>query len=445
MANSESKDNEYQLSFPFDANYLPEFSPATTSTFNVAYKEALKRNHTQLRTEHFLSALLSFVGKDARIVAWMDEVTGGNGVFLSRVLAMLEAHPAFQPLGPLEDRKCNKNTGEEYLQLGETNQQLRSMDDDNVIEEIQLSEAMSQVMHILRQIVCREVVDGSQTYDGGLVATEFVVAAIMLQGTSVAADVIARASYGKVNSSNILSAIGLDPTEILKPQTQSFFSFSTSGEDTERRYSHGAAWIPEPFHLPNPTDFPQPPTQTSNWVIPGHLLIGEKPGGDYTMSETEELQTLLDIGITTFVCLIGEYQTWQRYKSKAYPNKIKQMIEGSKETHNPALVRFIYFPIRDFDIPDKEDLVNFVLELRRRLQNGETLYIHCRGGHGRTGLVVLPLVCSLFNVDNEEARVFVQKSHDNSPRGQAWGGQLPETEEQLEITISINAQVRNAM
>ena len=47
-----------------------------------------------------------------------------------------------------------------------------------------------------------------------------------------------------------------------------------------------------------------------------------------------------------------------------------------------APVRFVHFGIPDFETPPVEDLAPLVLELKRRLREGEVLYVHCRGGHG---------------------------------------------------------------
>ena len=42
-----------------------------------------------------------------------------------------------------------------------------------------------------------------------------------------------------------------------------------------------------------------------------------------------------------------------------------------------------------------------VIALRRRLLDGEVIYLHCRGGHGRTGTVAIPLLASVFGAPTE--------------------------------------------
>merc|ERR1712046_95605 len=48
-----------------------------------------------------------------------------------------------------------------------------------------------------------------------------------------------------------------------------------------------------------------------------------------------------------------------------------------------------------------------VLDLRSRVLSGQVLYLHCHGGHGRTGTVAIPLIASLCSVSGEKAQKFV--------------------------------------
>ena len=53
---------------------------------------------------------------------------------------------------------------------------------------------------------------------------------------------------------------------------------------------------------------------------------------------------------------------------------------------------FLHFPVADFKPPEQQALESLVLGLKRRVVAGEVIYIHCRGGHGRTGTVAIPLI-----------------------------------------------------
>lgn len=53
------------------------------------------------------------------------------------------------------------------------------------------------------------------------------------------------------------------------------------------------------------------------------------------------------------------------------------------------------FPIRDFDVPDEADLAQWeelCAEFVELLSEGKRLLVHCRGGCGRSGMVVLKLM-----------------------------------------------------
>lgn len=60
----------------------------------------------------------------------------------------------------------------------------------------------------------------------------------------------------------------------------------------------------------------------------------------------------------------------------------------------------IDYPIKDKDIPSNRDEYNkFVDDLIRIIENlkkDEKIYIHCKGGIGRSGLVVASILCKLY-------------------------------------------------
>ena len=62
--------------------------------------------------------------------------------------------------------------------------------------------------------------------------------------------------------------------------------------------------------------------------------------------------------------------------------------------------------------------------------------MHCMGGHGRTGLVVIPLVATLFSVGVESSRAFVAGStavNRPSDAASSFESHMPETEEQCAV------------
>ena len=296
----------------------------------------------------------------------------------------------------------------------------------------QLSTAVNTAFRLVAQFSSGPVHDPALgiTHSGGLVATEFIVAALLLEGTNVAADILQRLSKGAINSQSILKVINVDLSTILRPRLehQGWESFSIG------KPAHDALspWFPD--KLPKLKSLPKAPTTRSNWLVPDHLLIGAKPGG-YYFNTWPDLEAYLKVGINTFVCLIGELRDLQAYR-RNYPSEA--------EKHG-ANAEFIHFRICDFETVDRETLQPFVLELARRLRQGEKIYVHCLGGHGRTGMVIIPVIAALYDLDDEIAGHFVEQATAlgrEEDRRRGYVHEMPETDSQADIASSANPYVR---
>lgn len=166
------------------------------------------------------------------------------------------------------------------------------------------------------------------------------------------------------------------------------------------------------------------PTDYSNYMIPGQVVLGSSPGyNSWRGNEfTKEINQLLDKGkIDTFVCLRGEWSL-EEYKTK-YPELVDKTAKK---------VTFIHFPIDDFSTAEEQSTIQFVNELANRVRQGRKMYIHCQGGHGRTGLIAISLFIALYGVGHEEAHKLINQYHDCRQR--CWdigGNNMPEAEEQL--------------
>jgi len=134
------------------------------------------------------------------------------------------------------------------------------------------------------------------------------------------------------------------------------------------------------------------PNSCTYWVSAQHnLLAGEYPtvsSYHYRSSEVEEesrqkLGRYLDCGIRTFVDLTHEGEK-PGYLSLLRKEATKRGIDADQE----IIYRRIAVP--DFGIPTKETMVDVLNTIDDRLnerpENG--VYVHCRGGIGRTGTTV---------------------------------------------------------
>jgi len=153
--------------------------------------------------------------------------------------------------------------------------------------------------------------------------------------------------------------------------------------------------LPEPgMPLSNLVRQMRGPTCNSNWVIPGMVMAGNRSSVDKHPHE------LIAEGITTFVSL----QQKQDTPGRSYQKRVLQAFPEA---------RFRSFPIPDQNIAQDSHVNAFVQELVQRvLENGEVLYIHCTGGHGRTGTICALLLASAYKLGAEESIGRVQAYHD---------------------------------
>lgn len=111
------------------------------------------------------------------------------------------------------------------------------------------------------------------------------------------------------------------------------------------------------------------PIPESYWVAE-RLLAGEYPR---TLDEAEsraKVARLCDAGVTSFVDLTeeGELHPYREF-----------LAEG---------VRVKRLPIRDLACPTALEMRAILDTIDEELELGETVYVHCWGGRGRTGTVV---------------------------------------------------------
>jgi len=101
-------------------------------------------------------------------------------------------------------------------------------------------------------------------------------------------------------------------------------------------------------------------------------------------------------------------------------NGIKYFInlteaDEKKITPYNTSYNYITFPIKDNNVPT--NIVSFSLfiinisEIIKNLNNDEKIYIHCRGGHSRSALVVACILCYIFNLTPSQSLEYTAKCH----------------------------------
>jgi protein-tyrosine phosphatase len=111
----------------------------------------------------------------------------------------------------------------------------------------------------------------------------------------------------------------------------------------------------------------------------GKLCIGPRPRGDDWLDD--DIARLRSEGIDTILSLL----TTEEGRNLGLRN------EGSAaETHG---ITFISFPIPDMQVPSSsERVMPVVATINSELSEGRNVFIHCRQGIGRTGLIAACLL-----------------------------------------------------
>jgi len=155
------------------------------------------------------------------------------------------------------------------------------------------------------------------------------------------------------------------------------------------------------------------PLPNSYWVLPGRLLAGEYPGGATPELTRERLDRLLERGIDCFIDLT------QPQELDPYDAAL------------PSASRYLRRSIVDHATPRHRDEMAEILQcLRVALDEGRSVYLHCRAGIGRTGMVTGCLLVEL-GFAGEDALAELNRLWRQSARSNQWP-KVPETPDQIE-------------
>ncbi len=111
------------------------------------------------------------------------------------------------------------------------------------------------------------------------------------------------------------------------------------------------------------------------WVVPNRFLAGNYPSDRDPIKAAERLRRILNARVSAFVDL-----TQRREPLRPYEEEL--------EAIDPLVVR-AHLPIRDMGVPQSSEQMRRILDfIDAEMARGGCVYLHCWGGHGRTGTVV---------------------------------------------------------
>ena len=136
----------------------------------------------------------------------------------------------------------------------------------------------------------------------------------------------------------------------------------------------------------------------------GRIFMGSYPGHLDPKTAERKMRVLSkELGVVRFINLMT-------------PEEMKTFAPYEDLAKNYGISLFSGFPITDMWIvegdEEKKKFLEFIEELAGIVKNKEEkIYIHCHGGHGRTGLVSAILIAILENLSSTEALALVERQH----------------------------------
>jgi len=125
------------------------------------------------------------------------------------------------------------------------------------------------------------------------------------------------------------------------------------------------------------------PFKQSWWIDRKGVIGGRYPGTTDPAESARDLARLLDVGVHVVINLQEPHETNDKGQTFAnYEPALKQLAAA-----RGVPVEVMRFPIHDNAVPTPALMREILDAIDRALRAGQRVYVHCWGGHGRTGTV----------------------------------------------------------
>ena len=125
------------------------------------------------------------------------------------------------------------------------------------------------------------------------------------------------------------------------------------------------------------------PFEKSWWIDRKGVIGGRYPGTKDPAESARDLARLLAVGVRVVINLQESHE--RNDVGETFPNyepALKQLAAERRVT-----VEVMRFPIGDDDVPTPSRMREILAAIEQALRAGHRVYVHCWGGHGRTGTV----------------------------------------------------------
>lgn len=166
--------------------------------------------------------------------------------------------------------------------------------------------------------------------------------------------------------------------------------------------------------------------QPDNQLFPT-LFAGQYPGSKNAALHAIKLY---DLEMLNIDCIVSLMEVSESKRFTPYQQTLMQ--------RNPK-IEFFNYPITDMSVPTKKQLYDIVHHIQTLLTSKKRVYIHCWGGHGRTGVVVGALL--IYNgYTPQNALAKIKEERMKTPFKEE---PSPQTDEQIEFILNTGECITN--